>query len=508
MPAAIAADPLDHHTAGMSGVFRWGARYGLVVLIAFYLLEGLFFVTYARLNLDEGIYLAAGRLVVSEGAVPYRDFPLSQGPVVLYVYGLAAALFGSSVLVGRLVSFLASLLTVGGSVWLARRVAGRGAAALVLGLTMLCFPLLWGYTTVKTQPLATPLLLLSVVVLCRQPRSALGWAAAPTLLVWATGLRLTNGLALLAVCLLVAFALRHSLPLLLRTAAIVLVHGLLALGIVFLVAPARTIFHLFIAPSTRGQYLGLPEATSFEEGLRLKLGFFLSPDTSFFPISLLGAAVAISLIVAWKRGWRPQLALPLQEARSLQLVLLALAVLVYLPHLGLDHGFPSYFVMSAALLCPAAGMAVSAWSAAPRATGVLVRWLVAIMLVSTAVITWAYHDSWLALGDPSLPRLRQIAAELRSLAPDQCTILTLQTSLAAQADCRVFPGLEYSLFSYFPSLSTEEAERHGVLNYELLNRRIGELEPEFVVLSLQGLPVLTAGQAIGAPSGLRRLPMT
>ena len=67
------------------------ARPLAALLFGVYAVLALVFVFTARVNIDEGVYLAAGQLVW-DGALPYRDYPFSQGPVVPIAYGLPAAL--------------------------------------------------------------------------------------------------------------------------------------------------------------------------------------------------------------------------------------------------------------------------------------------------------------------------------------------------------------------------------------------------------------------------------
>ena len=195
-------------------------RISLVALFAAYLVEALYFLSHGRPTIDEGVFLSASRLVY-EGQSLYRDFPFSQGPLLPYVYGVAVRRFGLSILVGRIVSFLVSLVSIGATLWIARSLGGRLAAAVAMVLTITNLPALWVATTVRTQSLATPLVMLGVLALAAPRRGVWSWAAAPSVMLWATGARLTHVLAFVAVSLWVASQLRKSLSLLMRVAAIV-----------------------------------------------------------------------------------------------------------------------------------------------------------------------------------------------------------------------------------------------------------------------------------------------
>ena len=78
-------------------------------------------------------------------------------------------------------------------------------------------------------------------------------------------------------------------------------------------------------------------------------------------------------------------------------------------------------------------------------------------------------------------------------------MVTMETALAVEAGCRVLPGLEYSMFSYFPGLSDEEAARRGVVNQDLLVARVRDLRPELIVLGPRGRSSLRLGAGKGAP---------
>ncbi len=70
-------------------------------------------------------------------------------------------------------------------------------------------------------------------------------------------------------------------------------------------------------------------------------------------------------------------------------------------------------------------------------------------------------------------------------------MLTFETHLAVQTGCEVMPGLEYSYFSFFPSLSRKEASAHGVLNAGLLAEHLRRGKPEFVALTWPAVDRIT-----------------
>ena len=92
-------------------------------------------------NIDEGMFLWAGRRV-AEGALPYRDFPFAQGPLLPWAYAFAPEWSGSALLGGRALAVGFGLAGIAGTLWLTRRVAGDFAALATLLVTLSTLPLL------------------------------------------------------------------------------------------------------------------------------------------------------------------------------------------------------------------------------------------------------------------------------------------------------------------------------------------------------------------------------
>ena len=83
----------------------------MCLVVVLYALGTVRFIFSADLNHDEGYYLYTAQEVY-QGKVPYADFALFQGPLLPYVYGLPQAVIGSSILLGRVTSFVLGLATL------------------------------------------------------------------------------------------------------------------------------------------------------------------------------------------------------------------------------------------------------------------------------------------------------------------------------------------------------------------------------------------------------------
>jgi hypothetical protein len=452
------------------------ARLILAMLFGALFLEGVFFVVQGRFNIDEGMHLNAGRLLYEHGRMLYRDFPFSQGPGVPYLYGAAATLFDNPILAGRLVSLGMGSICVACMAWFAHRVAGRIAVVLVLSWTAVCFPAMWSFTQIRTEPVAMTLTILAAIALWDRRDSTIRMALAPVLLVWATSFRLTSILALLAVCLLIAFELRRSPRQLILVAGIVLANGLVA-AMPMLIFFDESYFHVVMSHAGRAERFGwenIPFLFRFRS---------LAEPATGYPALLLMSALPISATVMhWRQGWLGKRGEERHAATTLP-IFFAMALLVYLPHAGSRIGFSQYYANAALLLILALAIGAPLVAARSRRHSILVWSVVAAAWFLTAVSALQRIETWVALGEPTVSHFDSLRDTIEGLSPGECEMLTFETHLAVQVGCDLTPGLEYSLFSFFPGLSSREASVHGVLNAELLNERLVQSPPEFVALT-------------------------
>jgi len=470
------------------------SRLVLVFLFVALVAEGVFFVAYGRFNIDEGLHLNAGRLVFEQGRLPYGDFPFSQGPGGPLLYGAAGAVFGSSLLVGRSLSLLVNLIGLGAMIWFAGRISGAVARWLVVLLTMVNLPAIWTFAQIRTESPSIPLVVLAAIALFFRKGSALRWALAPCLLVWATSVRLTCAIPLVAVCLLVGFELRRSPRTLLVTSAIVTANALLA-ALPMLMFSRQAFFHIFIAQIGRAERFGwdrLPAAAKF--------WFLGEPATSFLPILLLTCFPVFVLFRCWRRGWRPR-GLSCDDPASVLACLIAMALLSYVPHLLFRIGFFHYFVNASVLLTLAIVIAIPMVARESRRGRIWVSSSVAAVWVVAAVLGLQHIETWVTLDRPTISRFAEVRSRLQLLAPHGCTMMTFETYLAVETQCEVLSGLEYSYFSFFPELTFSEAEEHGVLNRRRLMGRIEQDGPEFIALTWRAVEDITGrrGKREGPP---------
>jgi hypothetical protein len=349
---------------------------------------------------------------------------------------------------------------------------------------------LWVSTSVRTQALSTPLVMLAAAALARTPRGALGYAAAPSLLLWASGVRLTDGLAFVAVALFTAWTLRGQLAVLARVTGLVGAQALLVM-LPVLRSPTQAWFHVATTQLSRASRGGDPPMDLLE-----KLSFYLHPVYGFQVVVVLGVVLVALLAIGRGRGRRARVRLPVADGVSAQAALLTLALLTFLPHLALSHAYLTYGVTPSLLIGTALAIALGTWwraAAGRRLAPALVTGVIALALIVNASALW---DRYVGRGDSGLDHLRVVGRTLRGLGGDECTIVTLQTHLAIESGCRPIQGLEYSFFSYFRDLPNLEAEALGVLNPALLDRQIAATRPELIALTREdGRRLRARGQA-------------
>ncbi len=81
-----------------------------VVLISAYLFLLSGYLYLQHIDQDEGFYSTAARLV-TQGQFPYLDFFYPQAPILPYIYGIAAIIFGQSLISLRFFSLVCGILT-------------------------------------------------------------------------------------------------------------------------------------------------------------------------------------------------------------------------------------------------------------------------------------------------------------------------------------------------------------------------------------------------------------
>ncbi len=457
---------------------------------------------FGNLNQDEGWYLYAARSVAS-GAVPYRDFFFTQGPVMPHVYGLLARLWSPyGVLGGRLMTVFFGLLGCVLAGLLARRAvpSQRAAEAGIMGFALTACNLYHVYFTTipKTYALGGCLVMAGYLTLSlglsrrKKTRSQMSsmWALPAGLLVaLAAGTRLSLGVLLPVTALWLLVTYR-------KTGAAFFWFSLGgALGLVMVYGPAL---------------LEAREPFLFAQSFHVARGgrdlFFMAGSLArtvraYLPLCLLGLALAIFRL---HRGTRAGAQVSDVEPTGIVYrgmvwpSLWACAFLgVFLLQLASPYPYDDYQVPVMGLLAAAlAGWAANSTSSGALRGGICLFWVMATLagtFASPLVQDWfvVRQDRFWAVRKPQsdLALLRQTARDIRTLSERDPLLLTQDTYLAVETGLRVPEGLEMGPFGYFPDLADAEAARFHVMNKNRLTALLASAPCRVAAFSGYGLAI-------------------
>ncbi len=433
----------------------WARRLTAFVILVI-LLELLFLLFFRRVNLDEGWYLGAAKLVYG-GKVLYQDFAYTQTPLLPYVYGLFSQLFGIGLYQGRALTVLLAL-----GAWLlsaatAQRLAGRRAGLLCLALLATSCFAATQYTYTATYALTAGLIATALYV---------------SLLSWHESTR--NGVATLLICLAVCTRLSTVVVLppfllyLLLTSqfkwrAFCWIGGTtlgtlgLILGWFWLHSPELMLydiwgFHLDRILRTSWRLLKIRDRT-----LRTALDFGV-------PILLnLGA-------ILWYGRTRTQGAWTARNMLIIPTMILMVAGL-FVAHL-LPRTTDSYYnALQLPMMCIVGSCLLArSWPTERRGRlgwAALVGGL--LLLHSTLQLRAVWRDGTLTTPlHNQIALVRRTAALVAQYVPTTGTILTFNQHLALEAERATPPGYEMSIFAYRPTWDAEQARAYRVINNEIL----------------------------------------
>ena len=459
-----------------------------------------FAVWFGNLNQDEGWYLYAARRV-SEGAMPYRDFFFTQGPVMPYVYGALSRLWlPLGVLGGRLVTAALGLLGCVLAAGLARRAVPtqRADEAGILAFALTACNLYHVYFTTipKTYALASCLLLGGYLTLSlclsrrKKMRSHLScmWALPAGLLVaFAAGTRLSLG-ALLPVTV-IGLLLTHR-----KTGAAFFWFALGGgLGLALAYGPAA---------------LAAREQFAFSQTFHVARGgrdlFFMAGSLArtvraYLPACLLCAALVIFRLFRGSGAAGPvsqeEPGGVMYQGKLWPGLWLAAFLAVFLVQWASPFPYDDYQVPVMGLFAAAlAGWAANSTSSGALRGCVCLLWVTASLLSSFAS---PLAQEWFVLGmdrfwvvrkpASDLALLRMTARDVKALAETDSVLLTQDTYLAVEAGLHVPAGLEMGPFSYFPGLGDGEAERYRVMNKGRLTALLAAAPCQVAAFSGYGL---------------------
>ncbi len=417
------------------------------------------FVAYERLvymfhrihgAIDEGLYLYAGRMVMS-GNLPYRDFYYDQAPLLPFAFGLALAPFQYNEVAARLFAMSCTALTLLLAFWTATRLGGRlaGLIAFALLVTNLDF-----LPEVSAGVTANGSLTALVAVLAVLALSYDQLALALLLACVAAGLRQVFIPLPIVIAVYVAVVRRRPWEaLLLGLVPFLAVYlGFLAFGgpaaPYGMIPPLRAPFVARDASPLGFHY----ELLSFRDQA-------MHVFTAYLPFWLCAGPLAFLM---FRRGH--------PHGRLLAVIATACA-LILLANIFPYIGNPRYPVSQLPLVAILGGVAAA--TVLRRADPATARPALAAglaMLVAAAPLL-AFRDSTFIdefHTKPPLARFLAASDYVRSIAPPNATLLTLETPFATQTGLRLPHGLEAGSWGVYKGISDDQAKRLNVVTYKML----------------------------------------
>lgn len=473
---------------------------GLALLIA--LVLSLSNVWLGSLNQDEGWYLMAARLVHG-GALPYRDFAFTQGPVMPVVYALLTPLIErGGLLAARLATVLLGWLTAVTAAALAARLVPprHRRAAVCLTWTLVSINVYHAYfmAIVKTYALSGLLLMAGFYLLCGARAQPSRWRliVAAAALMFAAGARISL-VAVLPVLWLGLWLERRAWP------AAWLWFGIGGL------AAALLVFLPFAAVAPEGLWFGMVEYHAgrspggFAAAMVLKAGFVSRVVQAYFVAVAAGLALLADQLCFDRAGAANRACRPAIPAALLKAAAGSLALVTFVHALS-PFPYDDYQVVLYAPVCALLAAAIVRRIGDGDDDASRMRFVVLLFLAVATFASFAspINQDWFISGrdriwwrvkpQSDLRTLRMAANRISALYDDATTgreLLTQDPYLAIEAGCTMPLVMAMGPFSYFPDMTTERARRLRVMNRELLIDTLRHSQAPVAAFSGYGLSI-------------------
>ena len=422
---------------------------------------------FGNLNQDEGWYLYAAKQV-SEGAMPYRDFFFTQGPVMPYVYGALERVWAPmGVLGGRFLTVFFGVFSCIATAFLARCAVSRDRAfaTTVMGGALTCCNVYHVYFTTipKTYALASCLIMVGYVLLAVGARGRAkypAWALATSslasglLIALAAGTRLSMGMLLPITAVAMMITWRQTG----RTWLWFSIGG--ALGLVCVYLPAVLY--------ARDEFIFAQTFHASRGGRDL---FFMVGSVSrivrfYLPVAMLASALIVFQVFRSKHAVHSKTRPGLNDWPFIWCIAF---IGVFVVQLLSPYPYDDYQVPVMGLLIAA----VVGWVMQVVPEGLCGRVCLFVTVLSLgATFGSALPQEWLVAHQdrfwaikkmqPDVLKLRTVVAE--QFSKDKLQLFTQDIYLAVESGKKVPQGLEMGPFCYFPGLSDADAAKYHVMN--------------------------------------------
>ncbi len=473
------------------GSFFRKERSVFLALLTVYVLLGLAFVFLGRFWADENWYFGGSWLVAS-GELPYRDFFIHHNPVFFYVYALPQALFGPSLVIGRLTSLVFMALTFVLAWRLSRVLGGLIAALITAGLLVTNLFIIYYYNTFSYRVLEAFLVLVFFAVLFGKMRDSLKYPLAAVALSLVVGIRfpidIISGLLGLYLLYVIFVNWRQKRVIILSLSSTVLSLAVVLLPFVIL-APDQYMFATinfnFLTPHFWVE-AGIIEMPGILERIYRILLVQSRVFLSFTAVSVILFSL-IFYIMARKMAEKRTLRDMLEGKR--EMVFLAIFVLIcellWMVPAHASAGLRTLTFPAAAILA-GTGLAMVLKKVSDRGAAWLLYGLIIGLMVLTPFAQFARggeSQPTLNWSNSPVKYITDVAGKVSDYTKREDKILTFTPVLAVQAHRELVPGTVMELYNLFPTWETEKVQEHRLLNMEMLLGYLSSREADAVVLT-------------------------
>ena len=445
------------------------------ILFIFYLFEGVFWVLFGNVWTDEN-WIFARSYLVTKGKLPYRDFFDHHQPLVSLVHALFQYLFGPSLFVGRATSFLFTFLTIILTCSIASKLAGKKAGILVLVLHMLNLHSFYYATTMSAHSIEIFLVVFAVYSLMSKLKKPLNYILSVAVMSLANCVKNLASPWIWVLLLFIIVKERRNPKIIFYS----LFTAIAVMGLVstpFIIIGKEKFFFGVIWLLMRGY-----KSTTLS---RLDQILYLVPVIqNYFLMYLLLPAF---LIYAWLKRDRSRKVLSYLAQHDI-ITLISLMVIAWFPltFLWRENVPPIYWAYYYPLvtLLLAVGIIKLFESLIDNASKIFFKILITLLILLTPFLQ---PDLWKLLNIQwqrrELLSIYKVAKSIDKYTQKDTKVFTFTPAFAAQADRQTLPGMEFDMYSYYPSLEIERCKRLGLLNAQILIDYLNKKEAGILVLT-------------------------
>lgn len=418
---------------------------------------------FRQVNLDEGWYLWASKLVY-EGQLLYRDFAYTQTPLLPYVYGLVLQGVGAGLYQGRLLTVAlaatAFALTAATAYRLAGKVAALGTLALIAASSFALAQYSYTATYALTAALVAGALYVAVTPLPESRRNI----TATCLLILAIGVRLSVGATLpflLAYLLLTSSQRGRALVVLTATTVVALA---VVVGLYWSLTGELMLYDVL------GFHTDRLLKTEWQSLRIWHMSWRTLAD--FLVLIGLTVATAVSGVTNLMQAWRSRTFDALWRLGLFQLTIFAATAALFVVH-ALPRTTDSYYnSLQVPLMSLAGALLMARWLAgAAPARRPYLWFMLGLLVVAHGGRQWRALERDQAVVYPlrnQVAVVQSTAQLLRRFVAPGATLLSFNPHLALEAGLEVQPGYEMAIFAYRPTWSDEQTARYHVVNNQKL----------------------------------------